>query len=399
MTATSPTDATGHCPSQTSKTVAWYRLRGEKYLAQARIELDNPSATLVAVIDHHFLIADERYAAATQRVMRAWLRQLVRDALERNPADGEAQAALRLLEEGPAIAALRRLRRSLRQRGDVKIRDLIDAFQVADGQYTKRLQQRIVTALRNLLAVAVTEGVLPSEEAQQLLVRLERNGPRPKIIRRKKQTSAKKRKKAPFDELQRVVKFLSVHGPLGIAAANFLKLNIFLGLRPGEWRTAYLSGSELHWVAEKTTNGRGNSKNPYVYLNNLERWGGTLRAFLNFLQPYRADDEEWLRMVDLLRSRIADACKKLGIARVSLYSSRDIYIASELALGAEPEEVAAKVNHRTTRTQRRNYAPKRFGHKRSSSLVSAPPALVATVQTTQPFLLDKVRGPQPELSP
>ncbi len=327
----SPTDATGRRPSQTSKTIAWYRSRGHACLAQIRAELNNPSATLAEAIEYYLLNADERYAPATQRVMRAWFRQLVKDALERDPADRETQTAARRLEKGPPIAVLRQLRRSLPHQGDVEIHDMVDAFLGADGRYTKRLQQGILAGLRHLLEAAAAQSILPADEAKWLLGRLE-SGPKPKIIRRKKQTSAKKRKETPLEELQRVVKFLSVRGPLGIAAADFLELNVFLGLRPGEWRTAYIAGDELHWVAEKTTNERGNSEKPCVQLNNLEQRGGTLRAFLKFLSQYRTDDEEWSHLVDRLRSRIAHACRRLGIKRIALYTTRDVHIASELAL-------------------------------------------------------------------
>ena len=244
----------------------------------------------------------------------------------------------------------------------------------------------------------MASGHLSKIDGQRLLALMEAIRPKPKAGRRTKNTSAKKRKDVPFDELQPVIKYLSATGDkLNIAASNYLKLNIFLGLRPGEWKSAYLLGSSFHWTAEKTSNGRGNVKNPNVRLQSPERWIGTLRWFLDFLKPYRDNETEWSRLFDRLRSRIAYACEKVGIARISLYTTRDVFIATELLLGTDPTEVAAKVNHKSARTQRRHYASKGSGYKMSHSLTAVDQSLVATVTPIESFSFDKLRGSQPQL--
>jgi hypothetical protein len=89
----------------------------------------------------------------------------------------------------------------------------------------------------------------------------------------------------------------------------------------------------------------------------------------------------------------------LGVERISPYTTRNVFIANQLLLGTDPAEVAAMVNHKLTRTQRRHYASKLSGCQLSYSLVSAPPELIATVERTTPFSFDKLRGSLFTLSP
>lgn len=391
-------DVTGTRPSRAAKTIAWYRKRGPAYVAQVRRELNDPHADLATVVDH-FLTSDDRYKPASRRAMQAWLLQMVDDAIAEDPANGELREVAAKIDAGCGPAFLAQLRREL---GDenVKVQQLVEAFLVAERRYTARAQKAIPASLVTLINAELTNGTLSATERERLLHRLNHNKPKPKPTRRKKNTSAKKRKNAPFNEMQRVVKYLSPReNRWNFAASEFLKLNINLGLRPSEWRTAYLKDSTFYWTAEKTTNGRGNAKNPHVRLNNLESWGGTLRSFLEFIKPYRDDDEQWLRLIDRLRSRIAYACEKLGVERISPYTTRNVFIANQLLLGTDPAEVAAMVNHKLTRTQRRHYASKLSGYQLSYSLVSAPPELIATVERTTPFSFDKLRGSLFTLSP
>lgn len=396
MTDRKRVDATGKVPDRSSHTTAQYRRRGSAFVAQVRRELADPDASLSKVVDV-FLASDLRYKLTSQRAIKAWLLQILDDARIADPENSELVGLTQKLLAGCGAVLVAEIRSSLGGQ-EVKIEDIVGAFLSADRKYSNRAQNAIIQYLATMIESRLASGALSRTDGQALLSQLEGSKPKPKTNRRAKNTSAKKRKGVPFDELQPVVRYLSAtEDKLNVAAAAYLKLNIFLGLRPGEWRSAYLQGSSFHWTAEKTSNGRGNTKNPKVRLQSVERWIGTLRWFLEFLKPYTDDEKDWSRLFECLRSRIAYACNKVGIDRIALYTTRDVFIATELLLGTDPAEVAAKVNHKSARTQRRHYATKRSGYKMSHSLTAVDQSLVASVTPIEVFSFDKVRSLQPQL--
>jgi integrase len=396
MTNRKPTDATGKVPDRSSQTTALYRQRGWRYVAQTRRELRDPNASLSTVVDV-FLNSDHRYKLTSQRAIKAWLLQVIADALVTDSNNSALVDLPQKLHAGCGPSLVGQLQRKLGNR-DARIEHVVAAFLSADRQYTRRSQKVMIRCLRGMIESQAASGELSKTDGEELIALMERNTPRPKACRRTKNTSTKKRKEVPFDELLSVTQYLSKTGDeLNIAASTYLKSNIFLGLRPGEWKSAYLEGNTFHWTAEKTTNNRGNVKNPHLQLQSQELWIGTLRWLLDFFKPYRDDEKQWSRLFDRLRSRIAYACKKLGIARISFYTTRDIFIATELLLGTDPIEVAAKVNHKSARTHRRHYATKFSGYKMSRSLTAVDQRLVATVVPIELFSLEKLKDPELQL--
>ena len=389
-------DATGKVPDRDLKTVAIYRQRGAKFVNQVRREIQDPDASLSKVVDV-FLVSDGRYKSSSQRATKAWLLQLIDDACVADPSDCEMIDLRRRLDAGCGTALVAQLQHELGERGS-QIRPVIDAFFSADGRYTTRSQRAITGYLHDLVRSQKASGTLGTSEADILLARLQAAAkPKPKRARRGKNTSAKKRKSVPMGEFQCVTCYLrDRRDGANIAASLYLTFGIFLGLRPGEWRSAWLEGATFHWTAEKTGNGRGNVKNPKLQLDWPDGWITKLRWFLDYVKPYRENEGGWKLLTDRLRSRIAYACSVKGIARISLYITRDIFIATELLAGTDPAEVAAKVNHKSPRTQRRHYASKASGFPLLRSLTSVDRACVATVAPIEPFSLDKVRGSRPQ---
>lgn len=389
-------DATGKVPNRDLKTVASYRARGAKYVDQIRREIQDPGANLCKVVDV-FLVSDGRYKPSSQRAIKAWLLQLIDDACVADPCDYEPIDLRRRLDAGCGPALVAQLRRELGDRG-YQISSVINAFFAAHGRYTTRSQRAMTGYLNDLVKSQKATGILTTSEAEVLLGRLQAAArPRPRRSRRTKNTSAKKRKSVPDDEFQLVARYLRDRGDDGnVASALYLALGFLVGLRPGEWKSAWLEGSTLHWTAEKTSNGRGNVKNPKLQLDWPDAWLTKLRWFLDYLRPYRGNEEMWKQLIDRLRSRIAYACSVKGIARISLYITRDIFIATELLAGTVPAELAAKVNHKSPRTQRRHYANKASGFSMPRSLTSVDSACVATVVPIEPFSLDKVRSSRPQ---
>lgn len=382
-------DATGKVPDRSPKTIELYRERGWKFVEQVRRELNDSQADLPKIVDV-FLTSDGRYKPASQRAIKAWLMQIIEDSLASGPADIKLKESLWQLHAGCGPILVARLRDGLGPQSN-SIEQLTDAFLTGGRQFTERTQDRVVETLQSMIATSIANGNLRPEDGERLTDAIKNHAPHPKRGPRAKSTSSKKRKECPPEELQSLTRYLSgTRNPMNGAAAKFLRLNVFFGLRPGEWRSAHLIDNTIHWKAEKTTNGRGNSEDPALTVNPALL--ATLRSFLDFLQPYRGDEKQWERLFERLRSRIAYACKKLGIRRIALYTTRDVFIATELLSGTDPTELAAKVNHKSVRTHRRHYASKRSGYNLSYSLTSIDSQLVATVTAVEPFSINKVRG-------
>jgi hypothetical protein len=377
-------DATGKIIERRSQTTTYYRRRGKRYVDQVRDEIHDPNASLSTVVDH-FLVSGRRYKLSSQAAMTAWLRQIAVDGCA-DPSNEVAAEALRKLEAGPGPALVRQIQSELGEQGS-HIGRVIECFFAADGRYTTRSQDALVESLNAEVQARAASGAISRSDEETLLARL-RLSTRPKLqrARRGKNTSAKKLKSMNFHDFEILRRHLAKKADKqSLAASRYLAFGVLLGLRPGEFRSARLEGTTLHWIAEKTSAVRGNAKNPELHLKWPEQWMTGLRWFLEYLKPYRDDDEKWTRFTDRLRARIAYACKSKCIARISLYITRDLFIASELLAGTDPLEVAAKVNHRSERTQRRHYAKKGSGFPLVRSLTSIDPARVQTVLPVTPF--------------
>jgi integrase len=389
-------DATGKIPNRRLKTVSFYRKRGDQYVNQVRREITDPGASLCKVVDV-FLVSNGRYKLSSQRAIKAWLLQLIDDACACDPSDCEMINLRTRLDGGCGPALVAELQYELGHRGP-QIGPVIDAYLAADGRYTIHSQRAITEYLNELVQSQKMSGTLATSEAEILLARLRSaENPKSKRARRRKNTSANKRKSIPATEFRLAVRYLCDRGDDdNIAASLYLTFGMLLGIRPGEWRTAWLDGSAFNWAAEKTGNGRGNVEKPKLQLDWPDKMIAKLRWFLNYVKVYCENDEAWNLFIDRLRSRIAYACSVTGIKRISPYITRDIFIATELLAGTDPAEVAAKVNHKSSRTQRRHYASKASGFHMVQTLTSVDRACVATVAPIEPFSFDKVRDSRPQ---
>jgi hypothetical protein len=396
MTDPKRRDATGRVPDRSLRTIAQYRRRGQNYVRQIRQELEDPDASLGTIVDF-FLTLDARYKPSSQRTITAWLRQVVDDETVADPTNIALKDLRHRLDAGCGPALVAQLQSKLGLEGS-HIQQLVAGFLSADRQYTARAQIAMARCLSAMIKSEVDRGRLSNADSRSLLAQVQAAKPKPKARPRTQRTSAKKRKEVALSDFKKVVRRLSCKGDkLNVAASYFLKLNVFFGLRPGEWRTAYLRGNTLYWTAEKTTNGRGNVDNPYVDIQRSQLGIESLRSFLDFLKPYRDNEQEWLRLFERLRSRIAYACEKEKVARIAPYTTRDLFIASQLLNGTDPIEVAAKANHKSVRSHRRHYASKRSGYKMSYNPTTVDRKLVANIIPLEPFSLDKLGNSHPQL--
>lgn len=262
---------------------------------------------------------------------------------------------------------------------ELGLEQAIEYFAGLDGRYSDSTLRSIRAWFLQAVCDLRDASALNEVRAEELAERIRKAQPE---ATQSKSTSAKKQKYVSFSDIARVSRWLHQKGdPLNIGASQFLRLSILVGLRPSEWRSARLNGTELTWMAAKCTNSRGLRSNPSLRLCSWPReWLAILEDFLRFLSDYTATDRDWKLCTESLRSHIAYACKVNGVARICPYSARHVFVATEKKLGTDPVLLSIKLNHRTTRTQTSHYAHKRGGLPMSRSLTAADQALMPEVR-------------------
>ena len=98
-----------------------------------------------------------------------------------------------------------------------------------------------------------------------------------------------------------------------------------------------------------------------------------LRNLLATLQARAAEVLSFSLLWARLASRIARACKQIGIRRVSLYTTRHVGMANAKSW-MSPAQVAASAGHKTTATATSHYAKRRSGWGSAVKHVAGPSA-------------------------
>lgn len=178
-------------------------------------------------------------------------------------------------------------------------------------------------------------------------------------------TSSRKRKGIPKRDYDVLVANLSnpkQNGDYSKRAALWLMSALATGLRPCEWLHAHLSEDETTLVVRnaKATNGRatGESRAVPVRPDDLP----IVRAHLESLRELSGRGFTFSQIHNRCGEALNRACKavwgKDTSKRYALYSARHQFAANTKAI-ASPAEVAALLGHRSERTARRHYAPRR----------------------------------------
>lgn len=205
------------------------------------------------------------------------------------------------------------------------------------------------------------------EEIKVAIGRLRRERPRPR--RGEPRTSARKRKSVPRKEVMAVRRTIIRND----ACARVLHSLLFhlprIGLRPCELQNARLEGDILTVRGAKTTNGRGLQERRLVLSGYKRRELTSLRDMLDALRSL-ADDPEvdgWDRLHRRLSERLARACKRAGVARISLYTLRHVAIATTKR-SQDRVSVAAFAGHCRTRTATQHYGRRRDGWRQPTGV-------------------------------
>ena len=282
-------------------------------------------------------------------------------------------ATQRSVTRTPAtVVAYRKRYISLCGLARVQMTDLSGAVTWFAGEHDRWVKSTIRQYRAALLQVMEdAQPDLPLAAAEELSAIL-KLGPKPR--RSGRQTSARKRKSVPKSEFGLLLRHLKNRGghPDDRLAARLLNHNVRLFLRPSEWGKAILDGTVLIVRNGKATNGRALGSHRRLDLTDYGARGlNDLSELLTVLQRRAQTAESFHRLWGKLASRIARACKEIGIKRVAPYSTRHIGMANAKSW-MSPEEVAAAAGHKTTATASSHYAKRRSAWRNKPLGVARP---------------------------
>ncbi len=159
-------------------------------------------------------------------------------------------------------------------------------------------------------------------------------------------------------------------------AALWLMAGLATGLRPCEWENARLSedGRTLNVLNAKATNGRATGISRVVPVDAGDF--PVVRAHIESLRELLASGLEFSVIQKGCTQAIRRTCAALWPGddkrTYALYSARHQFSANAKAI-ASAEEVAALLGHRSTRTARRHYAPRRSAWSEFRQVQTAKP--------------------------
>lgn len=250
-------------------------------------------------------------------------------------------------------------------------------------------------ALHQEVAELVLVGEFEDHPGEQsLLWRLEHKRPRPAPIAKKskrgkqvahqervatKKIRRNRRKSIPPTELGSLIEFFRFKADsFSLWIVGYIRLASRLGWRPGEIVSLTRDGTFLRARAEKCSNGRGLTETCEI---DMSAYVERTRIFENRnllpqFDKWIADALKWEKyyggraeLQDNINSRLATACKKIGIERVCTYTFRHFAISCMKASGFSRAEIAVRVNHPTSRTASEHYGERRFGVRRAKKML------------------------------
>ncbi len=178
-------------------------------------------------------------------------------------------------------------------------------------------------------------------------------------------TSSRKRKGIPkrdYDVLVANLSHSKRNGAYAKRASLWLMSALATGLRPCEWQRAELNEDETMLIVQnaKATNGRATEKYRLVPVHAEDR--AVVRAHLESIRQLLRQGFTFNQIHHRCGEALNRACKVLWGKDTSkhyvLYSARHQFAANVKAIASE-QEVATLLGHRSTRTARRHYAPRR----------------------------------------
>lgn len=220
-------------------------------------------------------------------------------------------------------------------------------------------------------------------------------------------TSKKKQKKISATLLKRLVNAIKTdkHAPKwSREAIIMLHASLMTGLRPIEWRTAFIDNENLVVQNAKHTNGRANGITRNINLSKLPPGHlRILRENIKICNKYAINMNKWeshmahlRRCLRILNKRYLPKSK----LNICMYSARHQFAANAKSAGLSTVEVAALMGHISDATPYASYGKRMNGY--GGINVSPNPSEVSTVRQVLKFrdylpaLIAKSKGTKPK---
>jgi hypothetical protein len=161
---------------------------------------------------------------------------------------------------------------------------------------------------------------------------------------------------------------------------TFIYANILVGLRPCEWRRAYLEIIEVEVDGKlsnhlclviynaKNTNGRSHGEKRHIVLTGMHpHEQNMIKKQLNSIKEYRHDDNSWAYYYNAISAEFRRLTRKYlfrpgkNPTYPTLYSTRHQFVANAKFAGFEDDEIGAMLGHATDLTSSLHYANRHQG--------------------------------------
>jgi hypothetical protein len=164
-----------------------------------------------------------------------------------------------------------------------------------------------------------------------------------------------------------------------IPALVWLTANVFVGLRPCEWRHAKLIITDSKTILKvrnaKATNGRSHGELRHIDITSFSKKRIELiKTQLDYIANLEPTQEAWNNYYNSVRRKIYSLVRKVNKFQKrfpSLYSTRHQYSADAKSAGLDLASIAALMGHATDDTVRTTYGKKKHGSGQFSALPDA----------------------------
>jgi integrase len=269
-------------------------------------------------------------------------------------------------------------------------------FHARKSQYRPSSTRAFKQQAFSLIDREVARGAVPAidEEYQKLLMStiLQNCRGRPEA-----RTSAKKVKDMTLEEYIKIrteLENADLQDPISKALYSMVLVGPFIGLRPCEWLNATFANGRLKIKNAKATNGRAPGESRQIDIRKCPEQivGGAFHLAKTMRRLLVSHGGEWRNLLKILAERLARACKRIGIRRLSPYSLRDAAIASWKRAGLSPAEIAALAGHASLKTADRHYAGAHHGWSPDFAVAKPSRAIVV-------WILDRAARSAPPQDP
>jgi integrase len=266
---------------------------------------------------------------------------------------------------------------------DEPLRAVRALFHARQSHYRHSSTRAFKQQAFSLIDREVARGAIPAidaghqKELMSAILQKCRGRPEPR-------TSAKKVKDLTLEEYIKIRTELEnddVHDTIGKALYSMVLVGPFIGLRPCEWLNATFANGRLKIKNAKATNGRAPGEFRQIDIRKfpVQVIGAAIHLAKTMKGLLVSHGGEWRKLLKILAERLARACERIGIRRLSPYSLRDAAIATWKRAGLSAAEIAALAGHASLKTAKQHYAGARHGWSPDFAVAKPSSTIVAWI--------------------